>query len=374
MMGHANGGGRTLGIPDISLIGLMFLSACGGSGPSSDAATDDGGVVREWTVILTPQTSVTTALLQAVSPVDDQVVWASGHEGTYVRSLDGGASWTAAVMVGEEKLQFRDVEAFDSNTAYLMSAGSGELSRIYRTDDGGQSWQHQFTAQHPDAFLDCMAFWDRDRGLAYGDEVDGVPFILRTVDGGDHWNRVPAAGLPAALDGEGGFAASGTCLITLEGGKAWIATGAGSHPRVLRTEDWGQSWRAADVPVVGGVASGLATIQMGIDGRGLALGGTVGRDTLRTENVAVTSDGGASWRQGAHPVMLGPIYGSALWDGGGVGRVVAVGPRGMDWSGDLGESWQTVDTQTYWAVAFSRSGVGWAVGPKGRITRLGFGN
>jgi len=372
MVGHFSGVSRALGIRSFSLVGLAFLSVCGGSGPSSDASTDDGGAVREWTLTLTPQISGTTALLQAVSPVDDEVVWVSGHEGSYARSLDGGANWTTAVMVGEEDLQFRDVEAFDAATAYLMSAGSGELSRIYRTDDGGLSWQHQFTAQHPDAFLDCMAFWDRDRGLAYGDEVDGVPFLLRTVDGGDHWDRVPAAGLPAALDGEGGFAASGTCLITEEGGRAWIATGAGSHPRVLRTEDWGQSWWAVDVPVVGGGSSGLTTIQMGPNGQGIALGGTVGGDTLRTENVALTSDGGAIWVKGEHPAMLGPIYGSALVEVGGGWRVVAVGPRGMDLSGELAGDWQTVDTQSYWAVAFATSGAGWAVGPEGRITRLGF--
>lgn len=332
-----------------------MLTACGGSSP---------------TLELTPQTSGTTALLQAVSPVDTRVVWVSGHDGTYARTLDGGETWSAAVMAGEEDLQFRDVEAFDAGTAYLMSAGPGKLSRIYRTDDGGESWQHQYTASHPDAFLDCMAFWDRDRGLAYGDEVDGVPFILRTVDGGGHWNRVPADQLPVALDGEGGFAASGSCLITGGGGKAWIATGAGSHPRVLKTEDWGESWGATDVPVVGGEASGLTTIQMGSGGVGIAMGGTVGGDTLRTENVAVTSDGGTRWSPGGHPAMLGPVYGSALVEVDGGWGVVAVGPGGIDWSADLGGSWRTVDTLTYWAVAFASPTTGWAVGPQGRIVRL----
>ena len=331
------------------------LTACGSLAP---------------TLEITPQTSGTTALLQAVSPVDARVAWVSGHDGTYARTQDGGETWSAAVMAGEEALQFRDVEAFDASTAYLMSAGPGGLSRIYRTDDGGESWQHQYTAAHPDAFLDCMAFWDRDRGLAYGDEVDGVPFILRTVDGGGQWDRVPADQLPAALEGEGGFAASGSCLITGGGGYAWIATGAGSHPRVLMTEDWGVSWRAADVPVVGGEASGLTTIQMGSGGVGIALGGTVGGDTLRTENVAVTSDGGGSWSPGGHPAMLGPVYGSALVEVDGGWGVVAVGPQGMDWSEDLGRSWRSADTLTYWAVAFASPSVGWAVGPQGRIVRI----
>jgi len=365
---------RVFGKPFVSLIGLALFAACEGPPSSSEASTNDGSETGDWTLTLTTQSSGTTALLQAVSPVNDDVVWVSGHEGSYARSVDGGANWEAAVMAGEEHLQFRDVEAFDANTAYLMSAGSGDLSRIYRTDDGGESWRHQFTAQHAEAFLDCMAFWDRDRGLAYGDEVDGLPYILRTKDGGDHWDRIASSGLPAALEGEGGFAASGTCLIAQAEGKAWIATGAASHPRVLRTEDWGESWSAVDVPVVGGGSSGLATIQMGTDGRGIALGGTVGGDTLRTENVALTSDGGANWIQGVHPMMLGPIYGSALVAVGGGWRVLAVGPKGMDLSQRLAGGWQTVDTQSYWAVGFASSEAGWAVGPQGRITRLRFGN
>lgn len=303
--------------------------------------------------------------------MDDGVVWVSGHQGTYARSTDGGATWEAGVVPGAERLQFRDVAAFDDRTAYLMSAGSGSDSRIFRTDDGGGSWRLQYTADHPDAFLDCMDFWTPERGLVYGDAVDGVLFVLSTSDGGSTWARIPAERLPPALDGEGGFAASGTCLVTGAGESAWIATGNAARARVLRTSDYGESWVVADVPVVAGPASGLATIAMRSDGHGIALGGVIGNDSIRTDNVALTSDGGVSWRIGGRPAMGGPVYGVALVPGAPE-LVVAVGPRGLDWSADGGLRWVTGDPRTHWAVAFASAAAGWAVGPDGRITKISF--
>jgi len=331
-----------------------------------------GLTAQERRLTLTVQAAGTEALLQAISPVTDDIVWVSGHEGTFARTVDGGRSWQASVVPDASALQFRDVAAFDAETAYLMSAGPGGQSRIFRTDDGGASWNLQFTARHPDAFIDCMDFWSPERGLVYGDAVDGVPFLLRTDDGGSTWTRVPAESLPAALEGEGGFAASGSCLVTGAPGHAWVAMGSGARARVLLTTDYGASWEVADVPVVGGAGSGLTTIQMTSDGLGIALGGVIGNDSVRSRNVARTRDGGVSWQEGGRLAMAGPAYGAAMVPGAD-DIVVAVGPRGMDWSDDLGVTWQAADSLTYWAVAFSSADAGWAVGPGGRIVKLAVG-
>ena len=319
------------------------------------------------------QTSGTEMLLQAVSPVSDQIVWVSGHGGTYARTIDGGQSWNARVIPGAETLEFRDVDAFDARTAYLMSAGSGPLSRIYRTDDGGLTWDLQFLNDHPDGFLDCMAFWNPREGLAYGDAVEGQLFILRTEDGGASWTRVPDDALPPAQDGEGGFAASGSCVETGPRGRAWIATGNAETPRLLWTENEGRSWSFSNVPVVGGVAAGLTTVDF-LDGRrGIALGGVIGQDTVRVDNVTVTSDGGRVWTLGGRPAMRGPVYGASWVPDAPTPTVFAVGPGGADYSTDGGASWQTAAQETYWAVSFASLGAGWAVGPEGRITHFGFG-
>ena len=90
---------------------------------------------------LTPQDSGTTNGLIAVSPVNRQVVWASGRNGTFTVTTDGGETWNAGVVPGAEALQFRDVQGFSARVAYLMSIGEHPTDfRVYKTLDGGAKW------------------------------------------------------------------------------------------------------------------------------------------------------------------------------------------------------------------------------------------
>ena len=150
---------------------------------------------------LTPQTSGTTQLLIAVSPVNSQIVWAAGTGGTYVVTTDGGATWKAGVVPGTEQLQFRDVYAVSDKIAYLMSIGNDTNNfQIYKTFDGGATWKVEFTNQLTNAFYDCFAFWTPDRGITHSDSVNGVFPDIRTTDGLT-WQSI-AASMPPALPGE----------------------------------------------------------------------------------------------------------------------------------------------------------------------------
>jgi hypothetical protein len=133
---------------------------------------------------LTPQDSGTTNGLIAVSPVNPQVVWASGRNGTFTVTTDGGQTWNAGVVPGAEALQFRDVQGFSASVAYLMSIGNNPTDfRVYKTLDGGATWTIEFENQNPSAFYDAFAFWTPQRGILHSDSVNGVFPDFRTLDG-----------------------------------------------------------------------------------------------------------------------------------------------------------------------------------------------
>ncbi|MEJ2538531.1 MAG: hypothetical protein P8188_00890 [Gemmatimonadota bacterium] len=311
----------------------------------------------------------TRSLLQAFSAPDPSVIWLSGHDGSWARSLDGGRSWTGGQVPGHERLQFRDVHGFDAETALLMSAGTGADSRIFRTDDGGGSWTQVFVVSDPAGFLDCMDFWDEDRGLAYGDAVERGTYLLATDDGGRSWRRVPADGLPEPLEEEGGFAASGSCIDTEPPDRAWIATGNGPESRLFATSDGGATWTVTTLPLAGGASRGATTVGFRPDGLGFALGGDLDPDGSG-RRVALSADRGVTWSSMGDLQMPGPVYGAAWVPDREPATLFAVGPGGMDWSTDGGMHWMSADTAAYWAVGFSGPTRGWALGPAGRVTRI----
>ena len=298
----------------LALVVLASGCASGGSGGSSGAETEPvpTAVPDAW---LSPQVELqhsgVEVLLQAVSPVDEEVVWVSGHGGTWLRTRDGGRTWSGGVVPGTDTLQFRDVHAISADVAWLLAAGPAEMSRIYRTDDGGMNWRIQWVNDEPDGFYDCLSFFDATRGLAYGDAVNGELRILRTTDGGEHWSLVGTERLPAAQAGEGGFAASGTCLATGAQNVAWIGTGNSDPARVLRSNDRGWTWVAAPTPLIAGEAAGITSVSFRDERFGLVVGGDLTRPDEHTANVALTADGGVSWTAGGILRMAGAAYGGA---------------------------------------------------------------
>ena len=321
---------------------------------------------------LTPQSSGTTNRLQAISVVSPLVAWASGVGGTYTVTTDGGATWNAGVVPGGELLQFRDVEAVSADVAYLMAAGTGADSRIYKTTDGGATWTLQFTNGDPLAFYDCFAFWNPRRGLVFSDAVDGRFPVLRTTDG-ETWTDIGDQ-LPAAQPLEIAFAASGTCVTAQGGQDAWIVTGGAEEARVLATTDGGDTWNAYPTPIVQGTdASGGFSIDFRDPHHGILAGGDLADNTVPTNNVAVSDDGGRTWELAAPTPFPGAAFGLTYVRGHGARTVVATGPGGAAWSIDEGASWTLLPgVENYWAVAFASPQAGWFVGTEGRILKIGF--
>ena len=245
-----------------AVLAVLLTGACADNSSAPETTTPDVAANHDGhhgprRPRLTPQTSGTTNRLQAISPVNEWVVWASGVNGTYARTLNGGRTWEVGVVPGAETLQFRDVEGISAREAYLMAAGSGTDSRIYKTRDGGRTWTLQFQNEDPNAFYDCFAFWTPNRGITFSDAVNGRFPVIATRDGRT-WQDIGDR-LPAAQAGEAGFAASGTCTAVQGGQRAWIATGGAEKARILATTDGGRSWNSYDTPIVQGTPSSGGT-------------------------------------------------------------------------------------------------------------------
>lgn len=345
----------------VVLSAFVLMTGCSRTPPS------EGLALQGPRVIISEQSSGTTALLQTVSAVNENVVWVSGHRATWARTTNGGVSWQSGAMTGPDSvLQFRDVHAISADVAYLLAAGPGDRSRIYKTVDGGRSWALQFTNRDSSAFYDCFDFWSARRGVAVSDAVGGHMPILVTDDGGDTWTHV--AGVPAALEGEGAFAASGTCLVARPNGLGWIGTGANSGARVYTTRDYGRTWSVVTTPVASGPATGIASVAFRDDRIGLALGGRIAQPDSFSDNVALTRDGGATWTLAARTPFSGAVFGSAFVPERRL--LVAVSPKGLIFTDSDGSAWHQLSSDAYWAVGFASRRVGWAVGPGGRISRL----
>jgi photosystem II stability/assembly factor-like uncharacterized protein len=334
--------------------------------------------VRQPTI--TPQNSGTTNGLIAVSPVNPRVVWACGRNGTYTVTTDGGKTWHAGVVPGAETLQFRDVQAFSAKEAYLLSIGDNPTDfRIYKTTNGGATWTLQFINQNPGAFYDGFAFWTPRRGIAISDSVNGVFPDIRTTDG-TTWQSI-SQNMPPAQPGEGSFASSGTCVTTQGGQKAWIVTGVAARARVLITDDQGDHWEAANLPLISSLSAGAFTVDFRNPFDGIVGGGDLDPADPNNARTAISRDGGHTWALTNPPPVTGAIYGlsyvgktgGAPGDSLGRAVVITANTGGAAWTPDEGNTWFSLPgVNGFWAVAFASPQAGWLVGTDGRILKISF--
>lgn len=305
--------------------------------------------------------------LRGLSAVSEKVAWASGSAATVIRTVDGGETWEEVSIPGLDTLQFRDIEAFDANTALVLSAGLPAV--IYKTTDGGQTWDQKYFSMVEGTFYDAMDFWDEQTGIAFGDAMDGRLLILRTFDGGDTWEELPFENRPQALDGQGGFAASGTCLRTNGENDVYIGLG-GDEASLFYSRDRGATWQKSETPLDHGPSSGIFSIQFRDEKKGIIVGGDYQGDSLTTKNnAAYTLDGGVTWSK----VMDGMEpngYRSCIdfFEE----FVLVVGRESSDYyrEGDLA---YTPMIGKYYAVSTSKDGKAvYASGPGGAVGRLKF--
>ncbi len=307
----------------------------------------------------------TTASFRGLSVVNERVIWASGTDGTVIRTIDGGKKWDVIQVPDAAKLDFRDIEAFDANTAYILSIGNGESSRIYKTTDGGKTWKEQFRNKNEKAFYDALACWDHSENcMAVSDPVDGKYVFIRNY-GGDTWHVIESPNPATAKEGQAAFAASGTILMTTSMHHAAILATGGSASDVFMTNSNGLSWESFKTPIISGTpGSGIFSIDMR-EGNGVIVGGNYEKPNEAKDNLAFTKDGGETWALGTG--LSGYRSGVAYID---KKTIIAVGTNGTDISRDSGKSWTKVGVENLNAVAAQGKKAVWAVGPKGGVYKL----
>lgn len=314
------------------------------------------------------QKSPVAVELRGLAVVSNRVAWASGSRGTVIRTIDG-ETWTLVPVPGAETLDFRDIEAWDENTAVAMSIGPGAASNVYKTTDGGATWRRVFANPEPLGFWDAITFWDRRHGALFGDPVRGRFEVFTTEDGGESWKPVPAAGMPMALENEGAFAASGSCLVSGPLKRLAFVTGGAVESRVFVSTDGAKTFQVSIAPVPAGAASkGLFSVAWLDEKTLLTVGGDYKQPALEGVKAALSPDGGAHWSA----ISAAPGFLSSVVIGPGKdAAVVAVGLAGTGISGDGGRTWKAIDGTPYNTAGFAKGGgtAGWAVGPKGVIAR-----
>src|SRR5580698_10602422 len=168
----------------------------------------------------TPQTPASQTLTSGIdtslrglsASSDRKNLYAAGSNGVILRSPDAGKTWTRLHIDNADTADFRGVQSFGPDIAYVFSVGNDNKSHIYKTSDAGQTWRTQYSDSRPAFFLDGLVCRTERDCFAISDPIDNKFPILHTDDG-EHWAELPKATQPTALPTEGVFAASNSSLI-----------------------------------------------------------------------------------------------------------------------------------------------------------------
>jgi photosystem II stability/assembly factor-like uncharacterized protein len=311
-------------------------------------------------------TSGTKTSLRGLSVVNDNVVWVSGSNGTIGRSTNGGKNWKWMIVKGFEKTEFRDIEAFDANTALIM--GIAEPAYILKTIDGGNTWKVVYENKTKGMFLDAMDFVDSRMGIVIGDPVNGKVFMARTDDTGNTWQEVSATKRPSADSGEAFFAASGS-NVRLFANEDYFMVSGGTRSRLFTNES------AGELSIIQGKEStGANSIDIFDDGmplkpgnRMIIVGGDFSADSLVEKNCLYSTNGGKTWNE---PKVPPHGYRSCVEF---LSRrdVLACGLNGVDYSKDGGRTWRLISKEGFHVCRIARIGTAvYLAGENGKVARI----
>lgn len=296
---------------------------------------------------------------RGLSVVNNHIIWVSGSNGTIGKSTDGGNSWKWMKVKGFGKTDFRDIEAFDENTALIM--GVDTPAYILRTIDGGENWKVVYKNNSKGMFLDAMDFRDEKKGIVLGDPLNGRFFMIQTFDGGNTWQNISELKRPKADSGEACFASSGTNIRTYgKSGKVFVSGGLASHVFINEHK--------VLLPLLQGKEStGANSIALKDRNNLIVVGGDFLQKNDTPGNCALSEDGGNHW---IRPKTPPSGYRSCVEYLSG-NKWITCGLNGVDISKDDGHHWQKISNQSFNVVRKAKNGTAvYFAGSHGNVARL----
>lgn len=303
--------------------------------------------------------------LRGLSVVNNNVIWVSGSNGAVGRSTNAGKNWKWMTVKGFEKNDFRDIEAFNANTAIIMAIA--EPAYLLKTTDGGDSWKVVYENKTKGIFLDAMEFRDVMNGVVIGDPVDGRFFIATTTNGGESWNELPADQRPTTDSGEACFASSGTNIRYLYN-KSVVFISGGKNSRLF------YNYSPIEVPLTKGKETAGGNSVAVFDNykhtkanKIVIVGGDFTADSLKENNCLYSNDGGKHWLRPKTP----PNGYRSCVDFLNKETLVSCGLNGVDYSFDGGRNWYPVSSESFHACRFAKFGnTVYLSGNNGKIGKL----
>lgn len=229
--------------------------------------TTDNGVT--WSKVITGTSTQFTAL----DFIDANTGYAGGSNQMLKKTVNGGNSWADLVLPSAPNYTVMDIKFINANTGYVLGFFILE-SRIWKTTDGGASWQTQTTGGAN--YLNNLYFLDEMNGFASGGSLGGE--IAKTTNGGTTWQLVY----------QDNYKKLSMTFLNASTGFVGCAEG-----RVYKTVDGGNTWNFA----YSDAGIDIMSIKFTDANNGFAFGtGSV---------YAKTTDGGNNWVE--HPIGVGSI-------------------------------------------------------------------
>ncbi len=286
--------------------------------------------------------------------------WGTGYTNGFLRTTDGGTTWSCDTIAEAENGATYWIEAIDASTAYtaIESWAAWGMQGIYKTIDGGITWQ-----KHPNAFATSdygpayIHFFDTTNGVVVGDKTsttDGFEIYITTNAGAD-WDTVSQANIPPLYPGEW----VDNTVVGEWGDCIWLQSfpAPGHSPRIFKTTDKGYTW--AVIEVNDATVQDKLTISFQSEMTGMLVMFSPSRAIIEK-----TNDGGNTWNEIAGPYGCVPINVSYVpgttaayviaGDGGFYGYT-----GGTAYTLDGGNTWMNLDNGNYVFLNFISENVGW---------------